>query len=160
MPGPNLTERQQKWFATIRAGLERDTGRSMAEWVAIARTCPEDGHRARLKWLKDHHGLLQNRGSQVLAEAFGAHMAWSEPEKLIGTNTIGSVQSGLYYGALGLIDSIVERLLEKLGPETKVIATGGQARLISRDSRFLKVVDENLTLEGLELIWNRERARR
>ena len=83
-----------------------------------------------------------------------------EPEKLIGTNTVGSVQSGLYYGALGLIDSMIERLLEKLGPETKVIATGGQAPLISRDSKFLKVVDENLTLEGLELIWNRERARR
>src|SRR5438105_3825457 len=78
-----------------------------------------------------------------------------EPEKLIGTNTVGSVQSGLYYGALGMIDSIVERLMQKLGPDTKVIATGGQARLISRGSRYLKIVDENLTLEGLELIWNR-----
>jgi hypothetical protein len=45
MPEPNLTERQQKWFATIRAGLERDTGKSMAEWIAIDRTCPEEGHR-------------------------------------------------------------------------------------------------------------------
>jgi len=83
-----------------------------------------------------------------------------EPEKLIGTNTVGSVQSGLYYGALGLIDGMIERLLQKLGPDTKVIATGGQAPLISRDSRYLKIVDENLTLAGLELIWNRERARR
>jgi type III pantothenate kinase len=55
---------------------------------------------------------------------------------------------------------MIERLVKKLGAETKVIATGGQARLISRDSRFLKVIDENLTLEGLELIWNRERAGR
>lgn len=78
-----------------------------------------------------------------------------EPAKLIGTNTIGSVQSGLYYGSLGMIDGMIERLLEKLGPSTKVIATGGQARLISRDSRYLKVIDENLTLEGLEMIWNR-----
>ena len=83
MPEANLTDRQQKWFATIRAGLERDTGKSMDEWVAIVRTCPEEGHRARLKWLKDHHGLLQNRASQVLSEAFGSRMAWSQPDKLI-----------------------------------------------------------------------------
>src|SRR5712671_6293874 len=49
-----------------------------------------------------------------------------EPEKLIGTNTVGSVQSGLYYGALGMIDGIVDRLVDELGPDTKVIATGGQ----------------------------------
>jgi hypothetical protein len=83
MPEANLTERQQKWFATIRAGLERDTGKTMEEWVAIARTCPEAGHRARLKWLKDNHGLMQNRASQVLSEAFSSSMAWSDPEKLI-----------------------------------------------------------------------------
>ncbi|HEX4197133.1 MAG TPA: DUF4287 domain-containing protein [Caulobacteraceae bacterium] len=82
-PKPNLTERQQKWFATVRAGLERDTGRTMAQWVAIARSCPEEGHRARLKWLKDNHGLLQNRASQVLSEAFGSPTAWREPDGLI-----------------------------------------------------------------------------
>jgi Domain of unknown function (DUF4287)/Domain of unknown function (DUF5655) len=83
MPTPNLTERQQKWFASVRAGLERDTGKSLDEWVAIARTCPEEGHRARLKWLKANHGLMQNRASQVLSEAFGSSMAWTEPGKLI-----------------------------------------------------------------------------
>jgi|SRR5579859_783479 len=83
MPDANLTERQRKWFATVREGLERDTGKTMAQWVAIARTCPENGHRARLKWFKDTHGLLQNRASQVLSEAFGSKMAWSEPGALI-----------------------------------------------------------------------------
>ncbi len=78
-----------------------------------------------------------------------------EPEKLIGTNTVASVQSGLYYGALAMIDGMTERLVQQLGPETKVIATGGQARLISRDSRYLKTIDETLTLEGLQLIWAR-----
>jgi len=78
-----------------------------------------------------------------------------EPGKLIGTNTVGSVQSGLYYGALGMIDGIVERLVRELGPDTKVVATGGQAPLIARSSQRLKVVDENLTLDGLEIIWNR-----
>jgi type III pantothenate kinase len=79
-----------------------------------------------------------------------------EPSQLIGTNTVASVQSGLYYGALGMIDGMTERLLEKLGADTRVIATGGQASLISRDSRYLKIVDENLTLEGLELLWSRK----
>ena len=80
-----------------------------------------------------------------------------EPEKLIGTNTVGSLQSGLYYGALGMIDGMIDRLLETLGPETKVVATGGQARLIAKGSRHLKTIDENLTLEGLEMIWSRGR---
>jgi len=83
-----------------------------------------------------------------------------EPEKLIGTNTVGSIQSGLYYGALGMIDGVIERLVGALGPNTKVIATGGQAQLIARSSRYLKVIDEHLTLEGLEMIWSRGRERR
>src|ERR1700678_1036780 len=83
MADANLTERQRKWFATIRGGLERDTGKTMAEWVEIARTCPETAHRARLKWFKDTHGLLQNRASQVLSEAFEPKMAWSAPGTLI-----------------------------------------------------------------------------
>ncbi len=78
-----LTERQQKWFESVRANLEAATGRSLAEWVVIARTCPETAHRARLKWFKDVHGLAQNRASYVLGEAFGDDMAWQEPDKLI-----------------------------------------------------------------------------
>ena len=82
MAEPNLTERQRKWFASIQSGLERDTGKSLAQWVAIARTCSETSHRARLRWLKDQHGLLQNRASYVLDEAFGSTMSWSKPEAL------------------------------------------------------------------------------
>jgi hypothetical protein len=83
MPEPHLTERQRKWFASVRAGLERNTGKTMDEWVAIARTCPESGHRARLVWMKDNHGLLQNYASQVLSAAFETGMSWQEPEKLV-----------------------------------------------------------------------------
>jgi hypothetical protein len=79
----NLTERQAKWFASVREGLERDTGRSLSEWVAIARTCPETAHRARLKWFKDAHGLLQNRASYVLSETFGTEMGWDSPGALV-----------------------------------------------------------------------------
>jgi hypothetical protein len=78
-----LTPQQRKWFASVRDGLELQTGRSLAEWVAIARTCPETGHRAQLKWFKDAHGLLQNRASYVLGEAFPfAEPGWSEPDAL------------------------------------------------------------------------------
>ena len=79
----NLTERQAKWFATIRDGLERDTGKTLDQWVEIARAGPETKHRARLKWFKETHGLLQNRASIVLEAAFESQMGWSEPSSLI-----------------------------------------------------------------------------
>jgi hypothetical protein len=68
----HLTERQKQWFASVREGLARDTGKSLEDWVAIARTCPETKPRARLGWLKDHHGLGQNRATYVLSVAFPA----------------------------------------------------------------------------------------
>ena len=80
-----------------------------------------------------------------------------EPKKLIGTNTTSSIQAGLYYGSLGLIDGILERLLQQMGDGTKAIATGGQAALITQGSRYLKAADEDLTLEGLQLIYQRNR---
>ncbi len=78
-----------------------------------------------------------------------------EPEKLIGTNTVGSITSGLYYGFVGMIDGLVERLMTELGPKTKAVATGGQGNLITHASKFVKVYDEDLTLNGLRLIWKR-----
>lgn len=77
------------------------------------------------------------------------------PKDVVGTNTVASMQSGLYFGAIGMIDGILERILAKLGPETKVIATGGQAHMIVEGSRYLKIVDEHLTLQGLQMIWER-----
>ena len=59
-----LTERQEKWFASVQASLERDTGKTIDEWVAIARTCPHDKPRARADWLREHHGLGVNRAAR------------------------------------------------------------------------------------------------
>jgi hypothetical protein len=83
MAEPHLSPRQQKWFATVQANLEKNTGKTLAEWVEIAKTCPETAHKARLAWFKEKHGLLQNHASQVIGEAFGSKMAWNEPDALV-----------------------------------------------------------------------------
>jgi len=79
------------------------------------------------------------------------------PEKLIGTNPTSSIQSGLYYGNIALVDGLLERMIEELGPDTRVIATGGLAPLISRGSRLIETSDPDITLEGLRIIYDRNR---
>jgi type III pantothenate kinase len=78
-----------------------------------------------------------------------------KPQQVIGTTTVGSMQSGLFYGYLGLVDGILERLVAELGPSTKIVATGGLASLFGSSSKYITSVDDLLTLDGLRIIWER-----
>jgi type III pantothenate kinase len=82
------------------------------------------------------------------------------PAKVIGTNTVTHIQSGLYYGYIGLVDGILERIMTELGAPARVIATGGLARLIAEDSRFITEIDDMLTLDGLLILFERNRVAR
>ena len=73
-----LTERQQRWFASVQASLERDTGKTLGEWVAVARTCPHGKPKARADWLREHHGLGVNRAAHVLSVAFPSEIGWDD----------------------------------------------------------------------------------
>lgn len=81
------------------------------------------------------------------------------PRNVIGRNTVSSMQSGLVYGYVGLVDGIVERMRSEVDFPLRVIATGGLGPLIAKDSRTIESCDEMLTLTGLRIIYDRERRR-
>src|SRR5271169_6841726 len=78
-----------------------------------------------------------------------------KPARVLATNTVNSLQAGLYYGYIGLIDGILERLIAELGGDVKVVATGGLATLMGGGSKYIREVDDLLTLEGLRIIYER-----
>ncbi|MBA2504023.1 MAG: type III pantothenate kinase [Pyrinomonadaceae bacterium] len=80
------------------------------------------------------------------------------PASVIGTSTVGAIQSGLYYGYVGLVDGILRRMKDELGGKARVIATGGLASLIATGSELIETVDDTLTLEGLRLIYEHTTA--
>jgi type III pantothenate kinase len=75
------------------------------------------------------------------------------PPSVIGKNTTMSMQAGLVFGYVGLIEGIVARMKREIGAEAKVIATGGLAELLAGQTECIDTVDQRLTLDGLRLIW-------
>lgn len=73
--------------------------------------------------------------------------------KVIGTSTVGSMQSGLYYGYVDLVEGIIARMKKELGGDTKVVATGGQAEMIAEGADAIDHLEPNLILEGLRIIY-------
>jgi type III pantothenate kinase len=82
------------------------------------------------------------------------------PPTVIGTNTVVNMQSGLYFGYLGLVDGILTRMKSELPPLKKIVATGGLAALLAPDSEHIEEVRDDLTLEGLKIIYDRNRGLR
>jgi type III pantothenate kinase len=82
---------------------------------------------------------------------------FARPPQVVGRNTVASIQSGLVYGYVGLVDGICDRMAAELGWKPKVVATGGLAALVAGLSKAISEVDEHLTLEGLRLIYEMNR---
>lgn len=89
------------------------------------------------------------------------------PAKVIGTNTVAHLQSGIFFGYIGLVDGIIERILAEIGADgdagakkPRIVASGGLARMVAADSRYIEEIDEMLTLDGLRILFERNRTTR
>ncbi|MCU1349799.1 MAG: putative transcriptional acitvator, Baf family [Acidobacteria bacterium] len=82
------------------------------------------------------------------------------PESVIGTNTVVNMQSGIYFGYLGLVDGILSRMKLEVPDLKQIVATGGLAELLAADSEHIQLVDPELTLKGLKIIYDRNRTPR
>lgn len=81
----------------------------------------------------------------------------ARPSEVIGTNTVASMQSGIYYGYVGMVDGLVERFKQEMGGDALVVATGGFSPVIAQDSAFIQEINPHLTLQGLRILYLRNR---
>ena len=111
----------------------------------------------------DYLGGAIAPGIAIAAEALYTRAAalprveLTSPRRAIGTNTITAMQSGIIFGYAGLVEALVARISREIGATPRVIATGGLAELIVRETGAVPLVDQHLTLEGLRLLWERAR---
>jgi type III pantothenate kinase len=105
-------------------------------------------------------------GLNISAEALFARAARlprvdvKRPDHVIGTNTVVNMQSGIYFGYLGLVDGILARIKREVPALRRVVATGGLASLFAEESEHIDEVDPELTMKGLKLIYDRNRSSR
>jgi type III pantothenate kinase len=81
----------------------------------------------------------------------------TKPARVIGTNTVAAMQSGLFWGYVDMVEGLVRRMKAELGGAAVVVATGGLASVVAPESSEIEHVDEELTLRGLRLIWERRK---
>lgn len=81
-----------------------------------------------------------------------------KPKSVFGNSTITSIESGIYYGYVSLVDGILRKMIDELGENAKIIATGGLAFKIAEESQIIEIVDEKLMLDGLRLIYKKIRT--
>jgi type III pantothenate kinase len=111
----------------------------------------------------EYVGGIISPGVSISAEALFSHgsrlyrVDIRRPDHLVGKNTAGAMQSGIYYGYIGQVDGILERLVAEIPDLTTVVATGGLASMIASGSRYIRKVEPMLTLAGLKLIHERNR---
>jgi len=109
---------------------------------------------------REYLGGMIAPGIKISAEALFQRAARlprveiAKPEKLVGRNTVQAMQSGLYYGCVGQIDGILERLSQHY-PDASIVATGGLAKTVSKESNYIQHVEPDLTLNGLRAIWRK-----
>lgn len=103
-------------------------------------------------------GIHTSADALYQAAAKLPRVEFMRPPSVVGRNTVHSMQAGLYFGYVGMVDEIVSRMIRQVDYSVKVVATGGLASMIGKDSRTIEAVDDQLTLDGLRILFLRNRG--